>query len=273
VRSDRFVYCFVFYSAFVIPLLNSQSSTQPVDFASSRPTGTIGRIDPVASQEIASHRAKVASSAPWTGMQGSGQIQYGNVQDVYQATVTIFGTTKFRLDAQAPKGNMSIRIDDTYGMLQEADGRTFPLVPETAGTGLFQFELPRVPEFPDKASCACSLIDHGMVTYNGQSFHQITYEFSLNQDYVEGQTPETVTTDLFFDVTTKLLSKSSNLIRIDGAGNHEFQRVISYDDYRPVGDSLVPFQYTQTLNGQKQWTLKLSDVQLNPGVPSNYFAF
>ena len=30
-------------------------------------------------------------------------------------------------------------IDGTYGMIQEADGRTFPLVPETAATGLFQF--------------------------------------------------------------------------------------------------------------------------------------
>lgn len=274
VRPARLLLCLAVFSACFTPAVESQSSTtRSVDFASSRPTGTLGRIDPAAAQEITSHRAKVAASAPWSGMQGSGQIQYGDVQDVYQATVTVLGTTKFRLDAQAAKGNMSIRIDDTYGMIQEADGRTFPLVPETAATGLFQFELPRLPDFADQAKCVCSLMDRGVVTFGGQSFHQLTYEFAMNQDYVGGQNLETVSTDLFFDVSTNLLSKSSNIIRIDGAGNHEFQRVISYDDYRLVGDSLVPFQFTQTLNGQKQWTLNLSDVQLNPSVPSNYFAF
>lgn len=206
-------------------------------------------------------------------MQGTGQIQYGDSQETYQATVTILDTTKFRLDAQAERGNLSIRINDTYGKIQEVDGRTFPLVPETAATGLFQFELPRISDFADGATCSCSLIDRGMVTYNGQSFHRITYEFALHQDHAEGKAPETVTTELFFDSNTHLLSKSSNLIRIDGTGNHEFQRVISYDDYQIVGDSVVPLRYTQTLNGQKQWTLTLTNVQFNPSVPSTYFQF
>jgi hypothetical protein len=67
--------------------------------------------------------------------------------------------------------------------------------------------------------------------------------------------------------------KSANVIHINGAGNNDFLREITYDDYREVGNVMIPFRYTQTLNGQNQWTLQLSEVQINPTAQATFFEF
>lgn len=270
-RLARLLPCLVLCSAIFTTLsLSGQSSVRTLTFIPSHPTEVIGRIDPAAMQEITAHRSKVAGSAQWTGLQGTGRIQYGSDPTTYDATLVISGRTKFRLDAQAANGSISIRINGRIGKIQEADGRVFPLPPDTATTGLLQFELPRMEGFPEQAFC--SLIDRGGVAIDGEPFHQVTYEMA-DHKAADGKSVKTIPTELFFDPTTHLLVKSLNMIRLDGAGPNEFQRVITYEDYRQVGDSLIPFRFTQTLNGQKQWTLQLSDVQLNPGTQSNYFQF
>jgi len=78
-------------------------------------------------------------------------------------------------------------------------------------------------------------------------------------------------TDFYFDPTSGLLVTSAGFIRIDSAGNNNSLRVIPYGDYRKVGDSTILYRYTQTLDGQKQWPLQLSDVQLNPALQASFF--
>jgi hypothetical protein len=164
---------------------------------------------------------------------------------------------------------LTITINGRLGTIQEGDAQlgTLPFI--TAASGIVQFEIPRVANFPDQTA---SLIDHGDATIEGKTFHRITVESPLRSKAMAENT-ETLATDLYFDSASHLLIKSANLIRIEGSGNNEFLRVITYEDYRQVDSSMVPFRYTQTLNGQKQWTLQLSEVQLNPDLPGSLFEF
>jgi hypothetical protein len=252
-------------------IAQAQSSPQTLDVPSPTTSGVRGHVDPGALAEISQH-LKVTGSAPWTGMQGTGQITYGKDTTAYSATLTILGNQRFRLDGQTSKGMLSIRINGLHGKIQEADGRQDLIVPDTAASGIFQFQLPRFANFPDAST---SLLDHGSSVVAGATLHRITFEFPVFSPNSRARTQKqkTVATDLYFDGTTHLLVKSVNAIRINGSGNNDFLREITYDDYRSVGNILIPFRYTQTLNGQNQWVLQLSEVQLNPIIKATFFEF
>ncbi|GGG75796.1 hypothetical protein GCM10011585_18320 [Edaphobacter dinghuensis] len=254
--------------------LASAQSSSPAVFDKDVPIPTItepfGQWDATALNEIVDH-LKVVGTSPWSGLQGTGQITYG-VEDTtaYSATLSILDGTGFRLDGQTAKGELSIRINGGRGKIQEGDGHLYPLLPNTAKSGIVQFELPRLANFPYSGT---SLLDRGLVVIDGRSLHRITYETTTADASEVVRKKNAVITDFYFDPTSHLLIKSANSIRIDGAGNADFLRVISYDDYRSVQGSMVPFRFTQTLNGQKQWTLQLSTVQLNPALETSSFEF
>ncbi|WP_442300008.1 hypothetical protein [Terriglobus sp. 2YAB30_2] len=194
-------------------------------------------------------------------MQGSGLITYSSDQNSYSATLTIIGSKRFRLDVQTPIGAFSSRINNRLGSIQQPDGKMFPLAPEIAASGIVQFELPRLADLQARSS----VLDHGVTVIDGMSLHRVTIEQPL--------TPrKNIATDLYFDPQTHLLVKTANAIRPNGAQS-ELLRVITYGDYRPVDGVMIPFLYTQSLDGQKQWTIQLSEVQLNPNIQSNYFEF
>ncbi|WP_260703475.1 LolA-like protein [Edaphobacter flagellatus] len=241
----------------------SPSTSKPVPIA----TNKLGQFDTAALSEVLEH-LKVVGAAPWTGMQGTGTIAYANETASYPATLTIQGSSKFRLDGQAAKGTLSIRIDGRVGKVQEADGRTFPLAPETASSGIVQFQMLRLADL----QTASSLTDHGVVSFDQSSLHRTTIEryFSPASKF---RPLTTVATDLYFDPQTHLLAKSANSIQIDGAGNNRLLRVITYEDYRLINGMMVPFRFIQTLDGQKQWTLQLSEVQLGSNQPATFFQF
>lgn len=249
-------------------------SSSPAVFDKDVPSPTItepfGQWDAPALNEIVDH-LKVVGTSPWKGLQGTGQITYG-VGDTtaYSATFSILGGTGFRLDGQTAKGELSIRINGGHGKIQEADGHLYPLLPNTAKSGIVQFELPRLANFPYPGT---SLLDRGLVTIEGRSLHRITYEITTADASEAVKKKNAVVTDLYFDPASHLLIESANSIRIDGAGSADFLRVITYEDYRAVQGSMVPFRFTQTLNGQKQWTLQLSTVQLNPALETPSFEF
>jgi hypothetical protein len=250
-------------------IAQAQSTPQTLDVPSPTTSGVLGHVDPGALAEISQH-LKATGSAPWTGMQGTGQITYGTDSTAYSATLTILGNKSFRLDGQTSKGLLSIRINGLQGKIQEADGRQNFIVPDTAASGIFQFQLPRLANFPGAST---SLLDHGSSVVAGATLHRVTFESPVSGPMVSTQKKKTLATDLYFDGTTHLLVKSANVIHINDAGNNDFLREITYDDYRSVGNVMIPFRYIQTLNGQNQWTLQLSEVQLNPTAKATFFEF
>jgi hypothetical protein len=239
--------------------LESQSSSLATPIPTS--TNKLGQFDAPALSEVLEH-LKVVGTAPWTGMQGTGAITYGDDKTTYSATLTAIGNTKFRLDAKTATGAFSIRINGRIGNIQEADGKTYPLLPETAASGIFQFQLPRLADLQTKST----VIDHGPTKVDGISLHRLTIE----RPFSAGQ--KNIATDLYFDPKTHLLAETANSIWLDGARS-SILRTIIYGDYRQVEGVLIPFRFGQAIDGQKQWTLQLSDVQLNPSIQSAYFSF
>ena len=223
-------------------------------------TNKLGQYDAAALAEVLEH-LKVVGTTPRTGMQGTGTITYGSDQNSYPTALTILGSKKSRLDVQTSTGAISSRINNRVGNVQQPDGTRFPLAPEMAASGILQFQLPRLADLQTRSS----VLDHGVTVIDGMNLHRVTIEQQLSPK-------KNIATDLYFDPKTHLLIKTANAIRPDGSQS-ELLRVITYGDFRPVDGVMIPFLCTQVLDGQKQWTIQLSEVQLNPTLQSNYFEF
>ncbi len=233
------------------------------------PTGVIGQKDAAALTELANDLAAVGTS-PWGGMQGTGTITIAQDPTPYSATLSNLGGDCYRLDAQLTKGAMSIRIHHRMGKIQDSDGTVSVLPPETASLELFPFALLRAPHFP---SASASLLDHGLVSVGGAELHRITFEFAGIGRNPATKSTQTNAIDLYFDPTSHLLIKSATSIHLVGGRQTTFLSVVTYGDYRRVATSMVPFRYTETLQGQQYRTLQLSSVQLNPALSPTYFEF
>jgi hypothetical protein len=217
----------------------------------------LGRQDAGALQELAEYR-KVINVSSWKGMQASGS--FTNASGVSSpASFAVLGDDHFRLDVQISNKTRSTRIGGSRGQISEANGRNYVLTAETARAGLLAFPHLLVAGFPDSNT---SFIDRGDIQIGGQTLHLIT-EF-LN---------EIAITDLYFDTSSHLLVRSASNAQIDSLDRQRYLVVTTYSGYQNIGDSLLPLTYSQTINGQTQWTLQLSSPDLQPSVDNTYFHF
>ncbi len=235
-------------------------------------TGILGQKDPAVVAEFAAHLAAVGGGS-WTGLQGVGKITYaGDSSTPYDATLSNLHSNDFRLDAGTASGQTSLRIHDFFGKSQASDGTISVLPPETALSGLFPFEIARIDMTSARAS-QISLLDHGITAIGSASLHRITVETpSLGHNPKTG-TPQTHVLDLYFDPATHLLVKSVAYDSLSDTRKVNFLFVVTYGDYRSVGNALVPFQYVETMEGAPYWTLQLSTVTLTPTLTSKDFEF
>ena len=258
-------------SSFVLGQSTARVNPGPldVDVAIPASTGILGHKDAAALAEVVNHRVAVGSD-PWIGMQAIGKISYATDTTEYETTFSNLGGDRFRLDAQTSKGEESIRIDGRIGKIQGSDGRIFLIPSDTASLELFPFEMVRTANFPGPEA---SLLDRGIVSVGGVQLHRITYEFpSIASDSV-AKLQQVNAIDLYFDPISHLLIKSASLILLADSRPIRFLSVVTYGDYRKVGTSMIPFRYTESLEGQQSRTLHISDIQLNPTLSSTYFDF
>jgi hypothetical protein len=83
----------------------------------------------------------------------------------------------------------------------------------------------------------------------------------------------TVAIDFYFDPKSHLLIKSATSGSTDGDKRVHCLTVVTYSDYRIVNTSLIPFRYTETVDGGISRILQLSSVQLSPALGTAYFEF
>jgi hypothetical protein len=239
-------------------------------------TGVFGHVDAAASTELIDH-VKAVGASPWHDMSGTGKITYqlGESAEVDDAALTILNADSYRLDIKRNQGNRSIRILGASGVTTEDDGSKQFLLPGTAAQGLFAFPQLRVATFPGNLT---SIYDKGMLAVDGNTLHRLSVEHPLSNAPAASKSansksgPVGVVTDLYFDPVSHLLIKSVASIKLSGLRS-EFIQCVTYDDYRQVGTSLVPFRFEQSLNGQVQWTLQLDEVELNTGLKQANFYF
>jgi hypothetical protein len=261
---------------------STPSSPQPVDFTRIRgaedgdvvvpkPIFPLGQKNTSALEVVASF-LKAVNGAAWNGMQATGTLTYPSGQTPQQspATLTIQSGDSYRLDIEASDGQRSIRIKGTTGQILDSKGVNHYLPLATARGGFLAFPKLMIAAFPAEQT---SVLDQGMVSIGGKPLRRIT----LEEPVFAGTTPTTSdqvsTTDLYFDPTTHLLVKSVGSVQLDSADREHYLQAITYSDYRTVDSMLLPFAYSQTLNGQSQWALQVTSIQLQPSVSTSYFYF
>lgn len=232
-------------------------------------TGVLGQYDPAAMTELLAHVAAIGAASEWKGFQASGTLTNASGTSG-QAILTASDGIFFRLDVQTPRGNESIRISRFLGKIQEPTGKLLPLDPQTAAVGLFPFGVLRAAHFPRKNT---SFHDHGLVSIGSVQLHRISYEFPTIGWNPSTKSRQTGVIDFYFDPTTHLLAKSASQVYMPTGRRIPLTSVVSYSDYRRVDGSLIPFDYTETLEGQPFRTLQLTTVNLNPTLTPSDFQF
>ncbi|NYF81313.1 hypothetical protein [Granulicella arctica] len=235
-------------------------------------TGASGRVDAGALEELTEHLQAVGGGN-WSGMQGKGSITYPSANTgPFTATLSILRGDHFRLDVETPDGMRSSRIRGLYGAIKDSAAEAKQILPlETAIVGLVQFQWLRLP-FPHFPSA--SLIDQGSCEIEGVQLHRITMEWPQAQASLSANVAHSGSViDFYFDPTSHLLMKSATVARINGVGNQDFLRVISYSDYRKVNGVLLPFHYEESLGGQPQWVLQLTEASFDMTLQPSDFSF
>lgn len=220
-----------------------------------------GREDIGALQEIVNY-LKAVQVGSWKGLQGSGSFSRDG-KEIAKASLAILGSDYYRLDLQSGDGITSTRISGNSGFVSETDGKRTQLPASTVRLGIMVFPRIFQDSFPSPAT---GLIDDGTVQIAGQVLHRIT----VSEEIAPG---ERTSVDLYFEQGSHLLVKSAALSRIDARDPNQYFIVTSYEDYRKVEGALIPHRYTETINGQLQWRLQMTDVSLAPNVDNAYFQF
>jgi hypothetical protein len=229
----------------------------------------LGRKDAVALEAILDF-LKAVNGGSWSGMQATGILTGPDGKATSQATFTVRGGENFRLDVNAPEGERSIRIHGPSGRIQESDGKRHILPPVTASIGLVAFPKLLASSFPGNQT---AVLDRGCVSIEGRMLRRVTIEEPLDAAEKSTSPYRIGVTDLYFDPATHLLVKSVGSVQVDSADRALYVQAISYGDYQTIDGVLLPQSLRQTLNGQLQWSLQLTNARLDSAVASSYFKF
>lgn len=229
----------------------------------------LGRQDAAALEAIIDF-VKATNGGTWNGMRATGTITGSEENTTNSATLTVGGGDDFRLDVSAPEGERSIRIHGNIGQIQESDGQSHRLPLATAANGLLAFPKLLDSSFP---TAQTSLLDRGLVSIEGKALRRITIETPLDVTGGSLSPAQISLVDLYFDPASGLLIKSVSSAQLDSADRERYVLAVTYGDYRKVDSLLLPLTLSQTLNGQRQWSLQLTDVHLQPVVDAHYFQF
>ena len=231
-----------------------------------------GQQDSAALQAVRAYQSAVGLVA-WNDMQGFGSMvsTTGNSDAARNVVLYLGKHGKTRLDTQMPQGERSVRMLGAYGVIQRENGSTEAIDSRNALDGLVAYPLLDDPNFPD---ASLTLIDQGNVTVDGVSLHRVSVAspWPGTGGSPNGNPPMSVV-DFYFNPTTHLLIKSASSILNNPRASEPNLQVISYADYQPVDGMLIPFQCSETLNGQQMWTLQLNQVKLNNGFSDSDFHF
>lgn len=228
-------------------------------------TGTLGNKDVGALTEIAAY-LQACSPTSWHDIRGTGTLTFPS-GDISPAQLFLTSAMESRLDIQMSSGTRSLRVNSSSGRFLDEKGNQGSLLPETLSKGIVAF--PRIWAEAINSS-RITFHDQGVFTGTGQSLHRITMEYPFA--HASGF-DATVATDLYFDPTTHFLVISVDDLRFQESPNRLFLRVTYYSNYQQLGGIPFPATIQQTLDGQQQWTLQISQLSINTNPPESTFSF
>jgi len=155
---------------------------------------------------------------------------------------------------ECAEGQRSIRIQAAMDRFSKAMGQaSLPVV--TARGGLFAFSRLMAATFPGAQT---SILDQGTLSIDGKALHRITIEEpAFSAELLQALTKSVpLTSILILQLTCS--SRALHLYKSIRQIAARYIQAVTYGDYRKVDNVLLPFAYSQTLNGQRQWALRLT---------------
>jgi len=251
----------------ILLILPMAIRAQELRFPAPSATGVLGEKDAGAFAEIKASLL-ASSAAAWQSLEGRGTITFPDGA-AHPASLYLAGSRSSRLDIEMASGVRSLRISGLVGKSQDEAGNQGALTPATSSAGVVAF--PRI--WTDAlASTNVSLYDHKIYSGTGENLHRITIEHALDTEVNNSLGKKTAVTDLYFDPDSHLLLFSVDSLPFTGMRS-PLIRVTTYSNRQSFQGVSVPTTIKQTLNGQLQWTLSLSQITLNTNLPTSTFTF
>lgn len=226
---------------------------------------------PESSQASPTNTAASSGQATrWEGLEGTGTISYGKEGPELPATLSISPDGNERLDVTLDNGTRSLRILGFVGKLREQQGKTRQLPIRNAVVSL----IPTCA-FPF-ASVSATTIENEMqqVTIAGGAYTHKRFEF--HPTYVSDPTKHgrpAFATEVYTTPSTSETFKTVDYVDSMEPLSQSYVRVITYEDYKTVDGVGVPTKFTETIDGQKAYVLKLTSVQLTSSRTQAEFSF
>lgn len=226
--------------------------------------------DSAAMAEISASAAAMHASS-WRTMQATGNVTNAvGGAGSFPAVFSSASGFRSRLDIQTQAGRESTRISWRTGKYQSPDQRIQRLEPDTALAGIFPFQ--EIFAAQDKLF-HLTITDDGFCRVSGVDLHRITVGVPAAGTDPNTKNPHTFPIDFYFDPTSHLLVKTVTYATLRGNSRVRFMRVITYGDYRQVSSVMLPFRYTETIDGEVSRIFQVSSVQVDPVLSSTYFEF
>lgn len=203
----------------------------------------------------------------------TGRITYYWAGTAVQGTVTLRGRgiDQFRLDAVLPDGTRSWTVSHGTGTLEKPDG-TKSSIPGHNAIGMGSLTFPYLYLMLASSASGTTVSTVGTAQANGISATQIR----LQRHYASSIDPNGViarltTRDFFIDPTTGLVVKTEAMTHPTNTFTMSLPEDIYFSNYQRVNGIAAPFTITETVNGQKIWTIQLSSIQFNTGLSDSAF--
>ena len=234
--------------------------------------GTPGQKDAAALNAVQLYLTASARGA-WPGFDATGTmvVGAGEQKSELSAALTVQPGGLYRLDLTTPYGTRSERVDGTTGSMQSENGNVVKLPALSVASGLIPLPTTLSDATTDVRD---SLIEGGIVSVDGAQLDKVTFIrplFSVSRNAAPSGAP--LISDFFFDPTSHLLKKSVDAVLLSPESTARHLRVITYDDYHTVSGTVIPFRFTETVDGRLVWSIQLATVIAGPNHDKEYFSF
>jgi hypothetical protein len=198
--------------------------------------------------------ASGTSAFDWDSPTQAGAVMKGRVS-----------ANQFRFDANLANGTRSWAVTNGAGVLVEVDQTRTKFSYQTA-LGLRSLSWP-VLDFLAALSDPASAISYiGLVSIDQGQVHQIHIQEAYSADAdPTGILSSASSRDYFIDPNTFLLVEIKDTQSI-GTPAQNYAQSVLFSSYTNVNGLVVPYSVTEMIDGQKTWTVQLSNISFNVGL-------
>ena len=203
----------------------------------------------------------------------SGSVTYSWAGSQVQGTATLraLGMSSFRLDTNLPQGMRSWSATSGKGYVKETTGQVNP-IPSHNTMHLPALSFPQWKIADILSNAALSVSNSGTSTYGTHQLVVIHVQLPVDDSSDPGGFISHLSaTDLLIDAVNFQVVTIRDAFHPTRDSMLDVVHEISFADYRLVHGSLVPFSFTESVDGQQTWSIQLKSSTFNTGLTAADF--